>query len=113
MSSPEPPQSTSGRPDKTATAIRAALSHPRDIEAFGGGLPVVLDQARETRDWAVLDEFLHTWWHLACDSVRDPEGRARMWETADRLNRGEDVPTLSRADIEALIRRRGTPGSEA
>lgn len=107
--SAEPIHRTSGdpgRPAKNVLAIRAALSHPRDIEAFEAGLPVVVTQAHAARDWSALDDFIHRWWLMAIDSLRDPEGRRRMWETADRLNRGERVNTTSAEEFKAMLRAR-------
>ncbi len=87
-------------------AIRAALSHPRDIEAFETSLPIVVDRARAERDWSGLDDFVLRWWMIACDSLRDPAGRAVMWDTVDRLDRGEPVETVPWEDVEAMLRDR-------
>ncbi|MEU7835714.1 MULTISPECIES: hypothetical protein [unclassified Nonomuraea] len=47
------------RPDKSLSAIRQALSHPRDRERFDAGLPVVVEKARAAGDWREVEEFTH------------------------------------------------------
>ncbi|WP_372453516.1 DUF6247 family protein [Acrocarpospora catenulata] len=107
----EPSPGRPARPEKNVLAIRAVLSHPCDIEAFEASLPVVVDKARATHDWAVLDEFIHTWWLIACDSLRDPRGRHRMWERVGKLRRGESVKSVPGEDVEARIRARLARGA--
>lgn len=99
------------RPEKNVLAIRASLSHPRDIEAFEASLPVVVDKARDAHDWAILDDFVHTWWLIACDSLSDPRGRRRMWERADKLQRGEPVESIPGEVVEARLRARLARGA--
>ncbi len=88
--------SLGGLPEKDLRAIRDALVVPQDVYGFDAGLVQVLAEVRESLDLAKLHEFVHTWWLIACDNVRDPEGRAEMYERADRIQRraarGEPVP---------------------
>jgi hypothetical protein len=83
-------------PDKSLRAIRAALVVPQDRDAFDSGLDLALKEVRATLDLAKLNEFVHLWWLMACDSVRDPRGRQEMHERAARVQelaaRGEPVP---------------------
>lgn len=72
-------------PAKDLRAIRGALVVPQDMEAFDTGLGPVLAEVRATLDTAKLDQFVHTWWLIACDSVMDPKGRADMYEHADHI----------------------------
>lgn len=93
---PVQPDETSGLPDKDLRAIRAALVVPEDIHGFDVGLEQALTEVRETLDVTRLHEFTHTWWLIACDNVKDPRGRAEMYERADRIARlaarGEPLP---------------------
>lgn len=72
-------------PEKNLGAIRGALVVPQDVEAFDSGLDLVLAEVRATLDTAKLDQFVHTWWLIACDSVKDPKGRVSMYEHVDRM----------------------------
>lgn len=69
-------------PEKNLKVIRAALVLPQDRAAFESGLAEV----RATQDAAELDEFVDVWWLIACDSVRDPKGRADMYDRAGHLH---------------------------
>ncbi|MEV5409511.1 DUF6247 family protein [Thermopolyspora sp. NPDC052614] len=90
----EPP--ADGLPEKDLRAIRDALVVPQDVYGFDAGLAQALAEVRESLDVTKLDKFVHTWWLIACDNIRDPEGRVEMYERADRVQRlaarGEPVP---------------------
>lgn len=79
-------------PDKDLRSIRAALVVPQDLEAFDASLKAVLDKVRVTLDISPYNEFLHTWWLLACSSAKDPDSHRQMWETVAKLEAGEPVP---------------------
>nr|PZN47616.1 MAG: hypothetical protein DIU60_02410 [Actinomycetota bacterium] len=83
-------------PEKDLRAIRAALVVPEDVHGFEAGLDRVLADIRETLDVSKLHEFIHTWWLIACDNVRDPQGRAEMYERIAGIEqmaaRGEPLP---------------------
>ncbi|PZG47584.1 hypothetical protein C1I98_13165 [Spongiactinospora gelatinilytica] len=83
-------------PEKSLRAIRAALTVPQDLEAFDSGLRVVLAEVRVQLDAARLAAFIDTWWLIACDSVKDPQGRSEMHERAAHATaaaaRGEPLP---------------------
>ncbi|RJL21268.1 hypothetical protein D5H75_37985 [Bailinhaonella thermotolerans] len=63
-------------------AIRAALVTDEDRAGFDDGLRQVLSEVRGSLDLSGLQEFVHTWWLIACDSVRDPGGRAEVYRRA-------------------------------
>ncbi|GAA0986244.1 hypothetical protein GCM10009555_063250 [Acrocarpospora macrocephala] len=67
------------QPDKTLPAIRQALSHPRDREGFGAGLPVAVEKARAAGDWREVEDFTQTWWYRCArsGSVRRSARRSR------------------------------------
>lgn len=79
-------------PDKNLRAIRAALTIRQDRQAFDSGLKAVLDEVRVSLDLAVLNEFVHRWWIMAADSVRDPDGRRQMYTTAERIQATGQAP---------------------
>ncbi|MEU0521025.1 DUF6247 family protein [Streptosporangium sp. NPDC006007] len=80
--------SPSPMPEKNLRAIRAALVVSQDREAFDVGLKAVLDEVRVSLDLGALNTFVHRWWISACDSVRDPEGRRRMYAKAEQVLAG-------------------------
>lgn len=86
------PPSAPEMPEKDLRAIRAALVTPQDLEAFDASLKVVLDRVRVTLDISPLNEFLHTWWLIACGSVKDPEGQRRLHQEAAKILAGERPP---------------------
>lgn len=79
-------------PDKNLRAIRAALTVPQDRQAFDAELKAILEELRVSLDLSVLTEFVHRWWITAVDATRDPEGRRRMHETAERITATGQVP---------------------
>ncbi|MBP2706949.1 hypothetical protein JOL79_24490 [Microbispora sp. RL4-1S] len=83
-------------PEKNLRAIRRALVVPQDRDGFDAGLDVVLAEVRASLDLGRLSEFVHTWWLIACDSVKDPQGRRDVYERAVRVQEladaGEPVP---------------------
>jgi hypothetical protein len=96
-------------PDRTLRAIRSALVVPQDRESFDEGLRMALAEVRVSLDLAKLNEFIHTWWLIAGDSVRDPQGRRQLYELVDRAQdlaaRGEPVPRGTRTWRELLAER--------
>ncbi|MEO3857934.1 DUF6247 family protein [Acrocarpospora sp. B8E8] len=95
--------------DKNLRSIRVALTVPQDREAFDAGLRMALDEVRATLDLGKLNEFIHTWWLIAHDSMHDRAGRERMYEHAARVqelaDRGEAVPRGDRTWRELLADR--------
>lgn len=79
-------------PDKNLRAIRAALTIQQDRQAFDSGLKAVLDEVRVSLDLAVLNEFVHRWWIMAADAIKDPEGRRQMYATVERAAATGHVP---------------------
>lgn len=88
----EPSDVNSRVPDKNLRAIRAALTIPQDRQAFDAGLKAVLDEVRVSLDLAVLNEFVHRWWIMAADAIKDPEGRRQMYATVERIEATGQVP---------------------
>ncbi|MFF4125709.1 DUF6247 family protein [Microbispora rosea] len=78
-------------PEKNLRAIRRALVVPQDREGFDAGLDVVLAEVRASLDLGRLSEFIHTWWLIACDSVKDPQGRRDVYERAAHVQELADV----------------------
>ncbi|WP_328710661.1 DUF6247 family protein [Microbispora hainanensis] len=72
-------------PEKNLRAIRRALVVPQDRDGFDAGLDVVLAEVRASLDLGRLSEFIHTWWLIACDSTKDPQGRRDLYEPAARV----------------------------
>lgn len=95
-------------PAKDLRAIRAALTLPQDLEGFDVGLEVALGKVRAGLDAGQLEEFIDTWWRIACDAARDPGGRREMYERAERARelaaRGEPLPHGDKAWRELLDR---------
>lgn len=93
---PAQPEKASGLPDKDPRAIRDALVVPEDIRGFDAGLDQVVAEVRATLDVTRLHEFIHTWWLIACDNVKDPQSRVEMYERGARIRRmaarGERLP---------------------
>ncbi|NAS21440.1 hypothetical protein GT755_07035 [Herbidospora sp. NEAU-GS84] len=85
------PHESSPLPEKNLRAIRHALVVPQDREGFDAGLDHVLTEVRASLDLGRLNEFVHTWWLIACDSVRDPVGRRDMYERAARAQELTDA----------------------
>jgi hypothetical protein len=85
------------------------LTLAQDREAFDAGLRIALDEVRASLDLARLNDFVHTWWLIACDSVRDSQGRQEMYARAAdfeaRVERGESLPQGSRSWREILAAR--------
>jgi len=96
-------------PDKNLRSIRAALSVPQDRAAFDAGLRLALDEVRVSLDLGKLTEFVHTWWLIACDSVRDRAGRESMYAHAERVqelaDRGQPLPQGDKSWREVLAER--------
>ncbi|MDF5758776.1 DUF6247 family protein [Spongiactinospora sp. TRM90649] len=96
-------------PDKTLRSIRAALVVPEDRDAFDAGLRVALAEVGATLDLAKLTDFVDTWWLMACDSVRDPEGRREMHRRAARVQQlaaeGKPIPRGDKTWEELLAAR--------
>lgn len=96
-------------PDKTLRAIRGALIVSQDREGFDEGLRVALAEVRVSLDLAKLNDFIHTWWLVACDSVKDPQGRRELYERAgvaeDLAARGEPLPRGAQSWRELLAER--------
>ena len=87
-------QAPSPLPEKNLRAIRAALL-PEDIGDFDRELRTVMAEATETLDLAPLTTFIERWWRWAWSST-NPAAHRRMLIQVARLNRGENVPTVSR-----------------
>ncbi|WP_246267529.1 DUF6247 family protein [Nonomuraea typhae] len=96
-------------PDKTLRATRSALSVVQDREGFDEGLRLALAEVRVSLDLGRLNEFIHTWWLVACDSMKDPQGRRELHERAkaaqDLAARGEPLPRGTRSWRELLAER--------
>ncbi|MFD1933677.1 DUF6247 family protein [Nonomuraea mangrovi] len=82
--------------EKNLRAIRRALVVPQDRDGFDAGLDVVLAEVRASLDLGRLSEFIHTWWLVACDSIKDPQGRRDLYERAARVQEladgGKPIP---------------------
>ncbi|GAA0436423.1 hypothetical protein Acor_65390 [Acrocarpospora corrugata] len=95
--------------DRNLRSIRVALTVPQDREAFDAGLRLTLDEVRATLDLGKLNEFIHTWWLIAHDSIHDPAGRERMYAHAaqvqDLADHGQAVPRGDRTWRELLAER--------
>ncbi|WP_245647132.1 DUF6247 family protein [Microtetraspora niveoalba] len=63
----------------------------QDRDGFDAGLDVVLAEVRASLDLGRLNEFIHTWWLIACDSVKDPQGRGDVYERGTRVQELADV----------------------
>ncbi|MBE3014090.1 hypothetical protein IL992_33665 [Microbispora sp. NEAU-D428] len=96
-------------PEKNLRAIRRALVVPQDREGFDAGLDVVLAEVRASLDLGRLSEFIHTWWLIACDSVKDPQGRRDVYERATRVQEladaGRPIPRGDKTWRELLAER--------
>jgi Family of unknown function (DUF6247) len=90
MSSPQPDPLpvVEGRSPR---AIRAALL-PEEAGDFDREYRQVMREAMETLDLTPVLEMLERWGRVALLS-RDPERHRRMLDHAERLQRGEDLPT--------------------
>ncbi|MEU7877806.1 DUF6247 family protein [Microbispora bryophytorum] len=64
---------------------------PQDRDGFDAGLDVVLAAVRASLDLGRLSEFIHTWWLIACDSVKGPRGRRDVYERATRVQEPADA----------------------
>jgi hypothetical protein len=55
-----------------------------------------LAEVRASLDLGRLNEFIHTWWLIACDSIKDPQGRRDLYERAARVqdlnDAGQSIP---------------------
>jgi hypothetical protein len=78
-------------PEKNPRAIRAALL-PEDLAGFDREYRAVMAEAMETLDLNPVTAFVERWWRVAWSSA-DPGGHRAMLADADRLIRGEHVPT--------------------
>ncbi|MGW0071418.1 DUF6247 family protein [Streptosporangium sandarakinum] len=96
-------------PEKNLRSIRAALALPQDRAAFDSGLRLALDEVRVNLDLGRLTEFVHTWWLIACDSIRDRAGREEMYERAAHARalaeQGRPLPRGNRSWREILAER--------
>ncbi len=96
-------------PEKNLRAIRRALVVPQDRKGFDAGLDVVLAEVRASLDLGRLSEFIHTWWLIACDSVKDPQGRRDVYERATRVQEladaGRPIPRGDKTWRELLAER--------
>lgn len=108
----KPPQHSAQRgplPEKNLRAIREALTVPQDREGFDAGLDAVLAEVRASLDLGRLNEFVHTWWLIACDSVQDPQGRRDLYERAARVQEladsGRPIPRGDKTWRELLAER--------
>ncbi|WP_239114809.1 DUF6247 family protein [Planotetraspora kaengkrachanensis] len=88
-------------PDKTPRAIRAALL-PEEVGDFDREFRAVMAEATETLDLTVVTSFIERWWRVAWSSADAAVHRA-MLDQADRLTRGEEVPTRSWAETKARL----------
>jgi hypothetical protein len=95
--------------DKSLRSIRVALTVPQDREAFDAGLRMALDEVRATLDLGKLNEFIHTWWLIAHDSMHDRAGRERMYAHAAQVQalaeNGQAVPRGDKTWRELLAER--------
>jgi hypothetical protein len=78
-------------PEKSPRAIRAALL-PEDLAGFDREYRAVMAEAMVTLDLNPVTAFMELWWRVAWSSA-DPGGHRAMLADADRLIRGEHVPT--------------------
>ncbi|MFD1535813.1 DUF6247 family protein [Nonomuraea guangzhouensis] len=105
----EPTSASAPVLDKSLRSIRVALTVPQDREAFDAGLRMALDEVRATLDLSKLNEFIHTWWLIAHDSLHDRAGRERMYTHAahiqDLAERGQTVPRGDKSWRELLAER--------
>ncbi|WP_030505655.1 DUF6247 family protein [Microbispora rosea] len=96
-------------PEKNLRAIRRALVVPQDREGFDAGLDVVLAEVRASLDLGRLSEFIHTWWLIACDSVKDPQGRRDVYERAAHVQEladaGQPIPRSGKTWRQLLAER--------
>jgi hypothetical protein len=92
-------------PEKTIPAIRAALVTPEDIEAFESW--VAAGKTENDERW------LQIWWVMACESIRDPDGRRAMWqrvaEIQDLIAQGKPLPYSGKTARELLAERGDSP----
>jgi aspartate aminotransferase-like enzyme len=88
-------------PEKTPRAIRAALL-PEEVGDFDREFRSVMAEATETLDLTVVTSFIERWWRVAWSSA-DAAGHRAMLDQADRLTRGEAIPTRSWAEIKARL----------
>ncbi|TQS29058.1 DUF6247 family protein [Microbispora sp. KK1-11] len=96
-------------PEKNLRAIRRALVVPQDRDGFDAGLDVVLAEVRASLDLGRLSEFIHTWWLIACDSLKDPQGRRDLYQRAVRVQEladaGKPIPRGAKTWRELLAER--------
>ncbi|MEU7693343.1 DUF6247 family protein [Microbispora hainanensis] len=96
-------------PEKNPHAIRRALVMPQDRDGFDASLDAVLAEVRASSDLSLLREFIHTWWLIACDSVKDPQGRRDLYERAVRVQEladaGKPIPRGDKTWRELLAER--------
>lgn len=96
-------------PEKNLRAIRGALVTPEDREGFDEGLRLALAEVRTSLDLTKLNDFVHTWWLIACDSAKDPAGRQQMHERVANAHalaaRGEALPRGDKSWRELLSER--------
>ncbi|MEU7002171.1 DUF6247 family protein [Nonomuraea sp. NPDC046570] len=96
-------------PEKDLRAIREALVVSQDREGFDSGLGIALAEVRASLDLSRLSAFIHTWWLIARDSVKDPQGRRDLYERAahiqDLADRDQPLPHGDKTWRELLTER--------
>ncbi|GAA0993216.1 hypothetical protein GCM10009555_083490 [Acrocarpospora macrocephala] len=88
-------------PEKNLRAIRVALL-PEYHPDFDRQFRQVMADATETLDLSLITDFIEHWWRLA-RLCGDPARHRSAMDKAARLERGEHVPTLSRAETMARL----------
>ncbi|GAA0394908.1 hypothetical protein Acor_64560 [Acrocarpospora corrugata] len=86
---------------KNLRTIRDALL-PEDVGDFDREFRHLMAEATESLDLGPLTEFSERWSRWAQLSA-DPVAHRKMLDQVRRLNQGEDVPALSRAEVEARL----------
>ncbi|PRX97148.1 hypothetical protein CLV72_106184 [Allonocardiopsis opalescens] len=60
-------------------------------------------EATESLDLTPLTAFVERWWRVAWSSSTDAAGHRAMPATAERLQRGEHVPTRSWSELRSQL----------
>jgi hypothetical protein len=92
-------------PGRTAREIRAALL-PEEVGEFDSAWRGALSRAAETLDLDEVYQVLDDWHSIALLTRADPTAHRRMLQAARRVLAGEAIPTVPRAEIDALIQER-------
>jgi hypothetical protein len=93
-------------PEADPVAIRACLS-PRLLAEFDAEWESELDQAKASKDLAVVRELLTKWRHIAYTEMRDPGAYFRLLAKAEQILRtGANPSAGSNDEIQVLIRER-------